>query len=349
MKRTLHIAAAIILLASCKKEDLYLPPNFNYDIPQVNLTENANVGAYYYNYSPADWAKKYSDTPVLGQYSALNAEVMAQHRAWADVGGVDFFIFNWNGAASGNPLLGSFINGRNNHVKMVINYNIAHLSATNAAPLTGTKLNTMINEFKGFAADHFGKDYYFKVKGQPVVMITPLNLASNAASSVNYATVIPALRKSMDSLGVDLYIIGEITSGWLPPQRYAPAIKVMDGVDLSNWSTDVYDRAVFFPSYSDMNWKNWSDSTTQWGVDYVPCVFPGFNDKTMSPASKLYDIVRTEKFYTDYCNVAKRNMGRERIVLVNSWNNFQVSSALEPAKTYGTKYLELTRSQFKVK
>ncbi|MRG43815.1 hypothetical protein GFS24_01750 [Chitinophaga sp. SYP-B3965] len=349
MKRTAYIAILSFVFAACSKEDQHLPPDFNYDIPPVTITEDVAVGAYYYNYAAADWAKKYADTPQLGEYSALNATVMEQHRQWADLGGVDFFIFNWNGATPGNPVLNSFVQGRNSNVKMVINYNTAHLSATNASPLTGTKLNTMITELKTLAAAHFSKDYYYKTEGRPVILITPLNLATNAAASINYATVIPAVKQALKDAGVDVYVIGEITTGWLPPARYASAIKAMDGVDLSNWATDVYDRSVFFPSYSDINWKNWADSTKSWNMDYVPCIFPGFNDKVSTPASKIYDINRSAEFYTDYCNVAKRNMSKKRLVLINSWNNFQVSTALEPAKKYGTTYLEITKKQFKVK
>lgn len=350
MKKIIPIIALLFLaLSACKKDNEYLPPNFNYKIDPFPITENVTVGAYYYNYAAADWAKKYSDTPQLGEYSALNAATMEQHRQWADQGGIDFFIFNWNGTGSGNPLLNSFVQNRKSQVKMVINYNTAHLSATNNSPLTGTKLNTMLNELKTLATAHFGSDYYYKIEGKPVILITPLNLSTNAAASINFTTVMPAVKQAVKEAGFDLYVIGEITSGWLPPVRYATAIKAMDGVDLSNWSTDVYDRASFFPSYSDINWKNWSDSTTAWNIDYIPCILPGFNDKTVSPTSKLYDLNRTQEFYTDYCNVAKRNMSRKRLVLINSWNNFQVGTALEPAREYGTTYLELTKQQFKVK
>ncbi|MBC7923022.1 MAG: glycoside hydrolase family 99-like domain-containing protein [Ferruginibacter sp.] len=347
MKTMLHLLAMVWLVA-CQKEDAYLPTNFDYPIPPVAVTENVNVGAYYATYAAADWAKKYTHTPQLGEYSPLSAQVMAQHRAWADLGGVDFFVFNWNGAATGDAVLNAFTGGRNNAVKMVINYNLAHLAATNAAPLTGAKRVTLINEFKRLATTHFNQAYYYTVDGQPVVLISPLNLPANASASVDFNAVIAALRAAMNELGINPYIIGEITSGWLPPQRYRSAVKAVDAVDLNNWATDNYDRSVFFPSFSDMNWQHWTDSTTAWQVDFVPCIFPGYNDKTFNPASSLYDIGRSAAFYTDYCHVAKRNLGEKRIVLINSWNNFQMGTALEPAQEYGTTYLELTRSQFKV-
>lgn len=336
------------LASACEPEDKFLPPHFNYEIPPVALTSDIAVGAYYYHYSAADWDKKFSHTPLLGTYDATEAGVMAQHRQWADAGGVDFFIFNWNGAAAGDPILNSFIAGRRDKVKMVINYNTAHLKATNASPLTGARLSTMIQEMKSLAAAYFKQEYYYQVDGKPVVLISPVNLASNAANSIDYSTLIPALRQALLADGVDLYLVGEITSGWLPPQRYRKAIRVMDAVDLSNWATDVYDRAYFFPAFSDQNWKNWSDSTTTWGVNFVPVVFPGYHDKVMSPASKLYNIDRSPEFLIDYAHVAKRNMGKNRMVFVNSWNNFQLGTSLEPSKEYGTTYLELTKSQFKV-
>lgn len=349
MKKLFNISCLIIVLVSCKKQDQYLPPNFNYKIEPVAITENVNVGAYYFNYTAADWSKKYTFTPEKGEYNALTPAIMDQHRQWADQGGVDFFIFNWNGAATGDPLLNSFVNGRNSNVKMVINYNTAHLAATNSSPLTGAKLTTMINELKTLATNHFTKDHYFKTGDQPVILITPLNLSSSATTSIDFTTVIPAVKQALSSVGVNAYIMGEITTGWLPPQRYVTATKVMDAITANNWSTDVYDRFVFFNAFIDQNWKNWTDSTSTWKVDFTPVIFPGFNDKVMTPASKLYDIGRTPEFYTDFSNVAKRNMSRKRIVLINSWNNFQFGTTLEPAKEYGSTYLDITKKEFKVK
>jgi hypothetical protein len=348
MKKYINFIVITCLLFSCKKQDDHLPPNYNYKIDPVVITEDVNVGAYYYNYTTTDWAKKYTNTPAKGEYSALDPAIMEQHRQWADLGGIDFFIFNWNGTTN-NTLLNNFVAGRNNKVKMVINYNIAHLSATNASPLVGTKLTTMINDLKTLAASHFDKDYYFKINNEAVILITPLNLSASAAASVNFSTVIPAVKEALNAVGVKIYVIGEITSGWLPPVRYAPAIKAMDGVNLNNWSTDGYDRSVFFNSFSDINWKNWTDSTTTWNVDFTPVIFPGYNDKTMTPASKIYDVGGTKEFYIDYCNVAKRNMSKKRIVLINSWNNFNVGTSIEPTLQYGNLFLDITKKEFKIK
>src|ERR1035437_7237895 len=96
-KRIIYLSILALIVISCKKVDEHLPPNFNYPIPQVDITENVLVGAFYSNYATADWAKKFSNTPQLGQYSPLTASVMTQHRSWADLGGIDFFALPWNG------------------------------------------------------------------------------------------------------------------------------------------------------------------------------------------------------------------------------------------------------------
>jgi hypothetical protein len=331
-------------MSSCKKQDQHLPPDFNYKIPEVSISEDVHVGAYYYNQKSSTWSKV-SDTSPLGEYTSI--DVMAQERENADKAGVDFFVFNWNGVAD-DGLLQSFIDGRTENVKMVINFNTNHLKATNSSPLAGTKLTTMLDEFANLASSYFGKDFYYTVDGKPLVLITPINLPSNAAASIDYTTVVPALRDKMSSLGVDLFLTGEITSGWLPPQRYSDALQAMDAVTLSDWSTDVYDRAVMMAPFMDINWKNWTDSTSKWDVSFIPNIFPGFDDKVGSASSKKYNIDRTPQLYIDFTNVAKRNMGKERLVLINSWNNFKLATEIAPSVEYGDTYLELTRKQFKV-
>lgn len=350
MKRIFSYLILILIISSCEQQEEYLPTEFNYPIPDVEITQDVVVGAYYYNYAQADWDKNYTGTPELDEYSALDPAIMDQHRNWADEAGIDFFIFQWNGAAD-NALADNFIAQRNENVKMVLNYSTAHLKASNSSPLEGAKLTTMIDELKTLAAAHFANDYYLKVDGSPVIMITPINLSSSAASSIDYSTVIPTVRTELENSGVDAYIIGEINGGWLPPQRYSAANRKFDAIVLRDWKTEGnygYDRAAFFAPFSDQAFKNWSDSTASWGNEFIPCIMPGFDDKTMSPSSKVYNVLRSVELYDDMCNVAIRNMGESRIVMINSWNNFQVGTTVEPTDEYGDDYLQITRDKFKL-
>lgn len=349
-KLTFSLALAASLLAGCKKSNDPgdFASKYKYPIPAVKLTQSANVGAYYYNPSTSDWNKVHSDTSLLGKpYNVLtNATIMPQQLSWADEGGVDYLIFKWNGSAD-NSLLSTFASARTGqNVKMVIGYNTAHLSATNASPLRGTKLQTMLNEFKTLVQSHISKDYYYKINNRPVILLSPLNLSSSTLTSIDYKYVTDTLRVELRKQGVEPFIIGELTTGWAAPVNYdQSALAAMDAVVLTTWNTADYDRWWAFYSFVDLSYQNWKNSLEAMGVEYAPCIFPGYNEP--SSASQR-TIEKTEANYVDYCNVAKRSMGANRMVIINSWNDFSKGTALEPSKKQGNSLLQITKREFKV-
>ena len=154
------------------------------------------------------------------------------------------------------------------------------------------------------------------------------------------------LRTELKKLGIDPYIIGEMTTGWTAPVNFDPsALGAMDGIVLTTWNTPDYDRWWAFYSYNDLNWQNWKNSLAQLNVQFVPCIFPGYDE----PGSTTQRVIeRTEANYVDYMNVAKHNMGPDQIILVNSWNDFVKGTALEPSVKYNTQFLELTKRELKV-
>jgi hypothetical protein len=340
----LFIAASIF---SCKKKDDYLvdPSKYIFPIPAVQLTEDARVGAYYSVYSSTDWAVKRNYTPLLGTYDAKNAAVMQQHIKWADSAGVNFFAFKWDGTAN-NAVLDNFKNvSATGNTKMVIEYTTSHLKATNAAPLTGAKLATFASEWRTLINSYVNTSAYYRIDNRPVVILSPLNLSSSTLTSIDYKLVADTLRSVMQSAGLNPYIIGELTTGWVAPINYGDSVlKAMDGIVLTTWSTTDYDRKFAFYSYSDLNFQNWKKTLEAWNVDYVPCIFPGWDNPSVA---SQYVIERNEKNYVDYCNIAKRSMGKNRVVMINSWNDFQKGNSLEPTQEYGSQYLQLTRRELK--
>lgn len=354
MKKIIYILGLTGFMLSCKKEaQLIDKDKYVYDIPQVNLATNASVGAYYYVPSTADWAKVHSDTslvvPAGGKsYNALtDATVFPKQLTWADEAGIDYLIFKWNAATADNTLLNTYVSRRTTqNVKMVIGYNTAHLSATNASPLTGAKLQTMITEFKSLVTQHISKDYYYKIGGRPVILITPLNLSSSALTSIDHKTVMATLRTELNAIGVNPFFIGEIATGWTAPANFnTESLASMDAIVVSTWNTADFDRWWAFYSYVDLSWQNWKNSLAKSNVEYVPCIFPGYNEPSAA-TQRIID--RTEKNYVDYTNVAKRSMGANQMVIINSWNDFSKGTALEPSKKYNKQFMEITKREFKV-
>lgn len=350
MKTYIFPIALFLSMVSCQKND-HLPDSdkYVYDIPQVDLQADARVGAYYHHYTTADWDKLQTDVSLLGKpYDVLaDASVFPRQLDWAGQAGVDFLIFKWNATATDDALLDAFAQANGNKpIGMVIAFNTAHLNASNTTKLEGPLLEQMLDEFSSLIATYVSKDYYYRIEGRPVIILSPLNLAASRAESIDFVMVTDRIRQHFSTYGLDPFIIGEITTGWTAPANFRLGVlAAMDGVVATTWNTADYDRWWAFYSFSDLNWQNWKASLAPLGVDYVPCIFPGY-DEPAAPTQRA--IERTEKNYIDYANVAKRSMGRQRIVFVNSWNDFVRGTALEPSEKYPQQFLELTRRAFKL-
>lgn len=363
MKKITGILLGFITLfvVSCDNDDHLAPDKskYVYDIPQTDLPTDAVVGAYYTNItSSSSWLKSgkkiYTGTPLLGEYLSTTSGVLQQQLAWADEAALDFMIFNWDAASADNTLIANFKAERkaaNANVRMIINYNTKHLKVTNDKPLQEKEnMAKMLNDFTSILVPLFSEDAYYKLNGRPIVLITPSNLSSSALKSIDYSLVIPALKKAVSALGYDLYLIGEFTTGWVAPVNYEKhQIASFDGVTVNDWSTNMYDRYYAFFSFLDLNWANWKSTIAQWNTDFIPCIFPSYNDRVNSASSYKYTFGQDGQAsdYINLCNVAKRNIGSDNIVLVNSWNNYQKGTNLEPSAENQSEFLKVTRSQFK--
>ncbi|MFC7526859.1 glycoside hydrolase family 99-like domain-containing protein [Parapedobacter sp. GCM10030251] len=327
IKQVVASLAVGLALAACQKNEPTPIPDFDYDIPPTELGGDVHVGAYYTVYdsiSAADAERSFSD---------------------AEAAGLDYFVLPYTSAASAGAIDRTLEARNGSRVKWVINYSLGSLNATNGSPLAGAKLETLKADFAAFAATYFGTDAYYKIDGKPLIMINALNLSASQSQSIDFNLVAQELKATLQEAGFESFIVGEITTGWIPPQRYAAAVKAMDAVTLNNWATNNYDRSEFFPSFLDMNWKNWTDSLSGWGVDFVPNILPGYDDKHVNANSNIYDLERTPEFYADLCNVAKRNLTATPIILINSWNNQANRTGIEQKSPYGDAYLRITREQ----
>lgn len=345
------IIMAVTTLSACKKDNETedFASKYKYPIPAVKLTTDAMVGAYYFNYSSTDWNKEQSDTPLLGKpYNAVTDEnVLPQQMKWGDEGGVDYFIMKWDATATDNSLLDAFVSARTNqNVKMVIDYNTSHLKASNTSPLEGDKLQTMLNDFTSLVKKYISKDFYYKIGDRPIILLTPLNLSSSKLSSIDYKSVADTLRRELKKQGIDPFFIGELSTGWTAAVNFdQTALAAMDAIVLTSWNTPDYDRWWAFYSYVDLNYQNWKSSLEKLNIEYAPCIFPGYNEPN-SATQRIFE--RSDSNYTNYCNVAKRSMGKNQLIIINSWNDFSKGTELEPSKEYNKQFLEITKREFKV-
>jgi hypothetical protein len=161
---------------------------------------------------------------------------------------------------------------------------------------------------------------------------------------------------------------GAVADGWVQPDT----IRAFDAFFITDISTNNYDRYISLYSLTDYNYRYWRECMARIGKEYVPTVMPAFDNLVNDPTSNTYLIPRwdavTKTAYTpsaavneatynfsniqknpyqELANVAKRNVGKSRIVMLYNWNNFSNGISLEPTEEYGTAYLEYTKQFFK--
>lgn len=367
MKRilTISLLLAIFMISSCEK-NLYLPPDWNYDIPETPITSDIQLGAIYHNYTDISWKSEHyvpllnqvvEDGEVIGElpYTSTQDGVLTRQCEWAAEAGIDFLVFPYNASSGDIALLDAFefyyepgVTG----VDVALNYNFSHLKITELAG-EGEGFNAVVADFKALYQNIFSKPWYFRLPdGRPLIIISGMN-----NESYDYSLFVPAFRKAMKEFTAELqeadgnvsgnvmnfYIVGENTANWPAPQTNEKAARYLDANYTGKWyPSSYYERWTCFYPFTDIAWSNWRDYARNWGNDFVPCIYPEFYVNEKGARS----IDRTEDNYRDFCNVAKRNLGSQNVVLINSWNDFTNETALEPTVEYAKKYMEITFSQF---
>ncbi|WCT10423.1 glycoside hydrolase family 99-like domain-containing protein [Mucilaginibacter jinjuensis] len=386
-KRHIYTIGCLALLAltsafSCKKKEPTVEDNFlDYKIPDVPVTSNYTVGAFYYQFGSFNTNVTQKPTvggpgpyfysngfPALGTATApvLTPAIMDQHVADAQLAKIDYFIFsvrspNLNNAgfkADSNTIV-SFLNAANSSkTNFAVSYSldIGLLGITNSGGTSGngvtiesnaTKLAAFYNDFKRLSY-WMTKANYQKVNGKYLIVI---NNAQDLNSN-NNAALYAQLRSNLSAMGFQLYIVG-MQNRWSPPERYFYRFQnctdAMYEANMSDYASDI-DRFNLFPQMCDQNFAYWKTTVESWGQEFIPCVMAGYNYQIGNPTSSNLSVQRTADgaYYKTFTNVAKRNASKSRLIFVDSFNNFSVDSQIEPTQSYGTLYLDLTRTGFKV-
>ena len=356
-------------LLSCKKSEPSVKDNFlNYQIPDVPVTSNYTVGAFYYTFTTLN--ANVTQVPTVGKYGYTNGlppdGLMQQHIADAGIAKIDYFIFSVRSPTLDNKnylvdstTVNAFLNAPNSAgVKFALSYNlnVGLLGITNSGGATGSgvtietdpvKLAAFYNDFKRLAF-FLGKANYQKVNGKYLLII---NNAQELNSKDNVA-LYKQLRTNLSALGFDLYIVG-MQNRWSPPERYYYRFQnctdAMYEANMGDVAGD-NDRYWNFPQYTDQNWAYWKKTIEAWNMEFVPCVMAGYNYQINNPTTNQLSVKRTADgaWYKTFTNVAKRNASKSRLIFVDSFNNFSVDSQIEPTQAYGNTYLDITRQAFKL-
>jgi len=359
------------ILSSCKKAATPTVANnfLNYTIPEVPVTQNYVVGAFYTNFG-STFPTGSIQVPTVGKYSfpggTPTPSVMQAQIDQASVAKLDYFVFslrsptqdNANFKTDSNTIV-SFLAAPNSaNINFAVMYNLStgSLGITNSGGTTGNGVTLETNAAKllGFYNDikrlsyWMTKSNYQKVNGKYMLII---NNAQDLNSNDNVA-LYKQVRANLTALGFDLYIVG-MQQEWSPPQRYyyrfQNCVDAMYEDNMGNINNDT-DRAFEFATFCDQNYAYWKQMIESWNMEFIPEVQAAYNNQVASPTSTVLSFVRTNdgSFYHTFTNIAKRNASKSRLIFVNSFNNYSVDTQIESTQAYGTTFLDLTRTEFKV-
>lgn len=366
MKRFNYIflVSCVLLIVSCRKNDgPSVDDNIlNYDIPEVPVTADYTVGAWYYSFGTFN--ANIREVPTVGAYSMpsgnITAGIMDKHIDTASQAGIDYFLFQLRSAnrdasnyRNDSVLVRRFVDANTaGKMKFALAYNFSSgtygISTTSPLENDANKLEQFYRDFERFAP-YLQDPNYIKVNGKTLLYI----LNAHQLYSNNNVPIYTTLRNRLSALGFTVYIVG-MQDRWTPPARYVFRYKdCVDAIYHQSYVSGLnsWDRFYLLPQMMDQNWKYskqyFRDSLN---VDYVPNISPAYNWIILNPTSVNPNVLRNDNgtMYKQLCNVAKMHASNEtRLILIDSWNKWDEDTQLEPAKSYGHLYIDITKQQFK--
>jgi hypothetical protein len=348
-----------LLLFSCTEDKAILIDD-NYINTKVPVNTDYTVGAIYRMAGIASTL----ETPSEGKYSSISIGNYAKHMEQAKTAGVDFFIFNlrWSGYdstqqdldkgyidISQNPII------PNNNMKFAISYDLWEDSNIGNRILSNTqRIDVERKDLKDIMMDDFrSMERFFKNSNYMKITINGKEKAVvYMKNSFNlYAKDNPAvyqeLRDEMKKLDVELYLIGMQTE-WTPPLRYdfrfVGCVDALTVTNYANINKSFYDRFYFFHKYIDLAWSYHKETFAKYNIEFIPTISPSYN----SPLAPNYDIAKNADWFKANCNIARRASGANKLVIIDSFNDWNLDTQIESATSYGDEYLKILKPEFKV-
>jgi hypothetical protein len=151
---------------------------------------------------------------------------------------------------------------------------------------------------------------------------------------------------------LELYLIG-MQPEWTPPLRYIGEIKnnrfegCVDALTITNYANinrGFTERRNYFHNYIDQAWSYHKETLAKYNVEFVPTISPSYNSLNVNN----YDIPKNADWFKANCNIARRASGTNKLVIIDSFNDWNLDTQIESATSYGDEYLKILKSEFKV-
>lgn len=322
------------------------------------------AGAHYYVWFPSrfrGYLREHlipSQEPMLGEYSSSSPSVAAQHIAWANEAGIDFFTLDWwpghdeQNARIDSGFLGAPNIGSSKFCIFYETWNLGYDQRTGATRLERPQVEKFIADMTEISRKYFGHPSYLRVNGRPVIILyLTRTLVGNVAGAIS------AFRALSSFQGHNPYIIGDeifwdvVPADALPQsgpvatdQPQLSRIKLFDAITAYNLYESArpahggYGSQSTFISESYQLFQRYKQAVGN-QVAVIPNLMPGYNDRGVRPDVNHYVIPRQWSPGAGPTSFLSEMMDRFTIPLIDpklpmlfitSWNEWSEDTAIEP-------------------
>ncbi len=325
----------------------------------ANAAADPTVGVYYYpwwgagegghtlNQSVRAHLNPDDHLPAAGdEYSSRDPNVIAAHIDQSHLGNISMWSMSWWGPNSYED-----ITIRNNiltHPRASeLSYTVHYESTGRLGTFASPNYSNLIPDFQHLANNVFNDPSYMRIDGRPVVVMYLTREYFDDAAGAN---ALSDLRLFMQlEHGYDPYIIGDHVFNSLDPG--ASNLDAVTGFDIYG---QVFNDGVVNQSRIDQLANIYSaaqSSANTLGVDFVPGLAPGYNDKAVRPGNDpAARYLPGEGFGSvmqamlDDAVLPHTDTDINELILVNSFNEWHEDTQIEASVAGQTTNMDNTPS-----
>jgi glycoprotein endo-alpha-1,2-mannosidase len=310
------------------------------------------VGAYYYPWHGDDFHRDdgylrehLNQVPVLGEYDDTDPTVIAQHVEWSRQANIGLWVTSWWGPGSreDTTTLDSILSHTDvlDNIKIALHYETSRLLSDDGT----VRFDRIATDMQYICENYFNHGNYFQIDGRPVLV---MYLTRSMERLGVLKQVIESMKWAAAASGYDnIYIIGD--HAFDTPSANAESTAADSGLAMLDAITnyDVYGATSPKGYATQAGVDEYFAEQEQWiqlcaaiGIDYVPAVSPGFNDRgvrlevdhaALSRKLSSNDSEEGSLFRASLLQAVELvQESTSNLLLVNSFNEWHEDSQIEP-------------------
>ena len=292
------------------------------------------LAIYYPWYDENTWSSGLTADQPLIPYASREPEAIERHVGWGKDAGIDAFVTAWFGPRDDNPTETNF--------RQLLDAGLA--KGLRGAVLVETDSDTFFPDRAALVTGlrhaldvHAAHPAYLRVDDRPVIFVwSPRSVFAPGGGRVNANS--PAAVAAWAS------ILDEVDPArralWIAEGEYTGVLDVFDGLFPFSiaWAAS---PAGQLQSYAGrVRQYNASNGTDK---RWIATAMPGYDDTRLPGRGRTFAVDRADGAYYDSTFRGAIATSPSWIV-ITSFNEWMEGHLIEPAVSYGTKYLDLTRT-----